>query len=120
MSRVILIEPSVELARLYQSALTASGHEVQRVSTAQEALFAIEEARPETIIVEIDMPNHNGLEFLYEFASYTDWEGINIIVLTSLRPSLFARMKVSWQDLGVSEFLYKPSTSLAVLQQVVA
>ncbi|MEK7472144.1 MAG: response regulator [Patescibacteria group bacterium] len=120
MTRILIIEPDMVLARLYQTALETSGHEVSRVSNAQEALFAIEKSRPDTVILEIDMPNHNGLEFLYEFSSYSDWATINIIVHSALRPSLFDRMKVSWQHLGVSEYLYKPETSLAALQQVVA
>jgi len=120
MSRILIIEPDVVLARLYKSALVASRHEVGHSTTAQEALHAVEKFRPDTIILEIDMPNHNGLEFLYEFSSYSDWVGIDIIIHTSLRPSLFQRMKVSWQHLGVIEYLYKPETTLATLQQTVA
>lgn len=120
MSHILLIEPDIVLAKLYQSALEASGHEVIRAISAQEALFAIEKSRPDTVILEIDMPNHNGLEFLYEFSSYSDWDGIDIIVHSALRPSLFERMKVSWSSLGVSEYLYKPETTLRDLQLVVA
>ena len=120
MTKVLIIEPDATLARLYQSALETAGHKVGRANNAQEALFAIEESKPDTVILEIDMPNHNGLEFLYEFSSYSDWDGINIIIHSTLRPSLFERMKVSWRALGVSEYLYKPETSLAALQQAVA
>lgn len=120
MTRILIVEPDTTLARLYQSALEADGHDVSRTGTAQEALQAIEKSRPDKVILEIDMPNHNGLEFLYEFSSYSDWDGIDIIILSSLRSSLFQRMKVSWQYLGVSEYLYKPDTTLASLQQTVA
>lgn len=120
MTKILLIEPDVVLARLYQTALETSGHKVDRVGSAQDALFAIEKSRPDTVILEIDMPNHNGLEFLYEFSSYSDWDGIDIIVHSALRPSLFERMKVSWLGLGVSEYLYKPETTLRDLQLVVA
>ncbi len=120
MTKILIVEPDITLARLYQSALEKVGHQTLCAQTAQEALFAIEKHRPNTILLEIDMPNHNGLEFLYEFASYSDWTDINIIVLSILRPSLFERMKVSWRHLGVSEYLYKPETSLAALQQTVA
>lgn len=118
--KVLIVEPDIVLARLYQSALEADGHDVSRTGTAQEALYIIEKSRPDKVILEIDIPNHNGLEFLYEFSSYSDWDGIDIIIHTSLRPSLFQRMKVSWQYLGVSEYLYKPETTLAALQQNVA
>lgn len=117
--RILIVEPDTILARLYQSALTASGHEVEHASTAQDALYALEKSRPEKVILEIDMPGHNGLEFLYEFSSYTDWEGIKVIVHSILRPELFNRMKVSWSALGVYDYLYKPDTTLSALQQAV-
>ena len=117
--KLLIIEPDAVLGRLYQSALEASGHDAQHVCTAQDALFAIEKSRPEKVILELDIPAHNGLEFLYEFSSYTDWSGIKVIIHTLLRPELFSRMKVSWSELGVSDYLYKPDTTLSILQQAV-
>lgn len=119
MSRILLIEPNVVLARLYQGALEAKGHTVTHVETAQDALFAIESFSPDKIILEIDIPGHNGLEFLYEFCSYNDWSHIPITIHTSLKPHLFQRMKVAWHELSVENFLYKPETSLQQLQQSV-
>ena len=102
MTRILIIEPDMVLARLYQTALETSYHEVSRVSNAQEALFAIEKSRPDTVILEIDMPNHNGLEFLYEFFELQrlGYDKHNCPLCFGL-PSLFDRMKVSWQHLGV-------------------
>lgn len=117
--KILIVEPDLNLARLYQSALITSGHEVDHVSTAQDALFALENSRPDKVILELDLPNHNGLEFLYEFSSYTDWAGIKIIVHSILRPELFRRMKVTWSALGVQDYLYKPNTTLSALQQAV-
>lgn len=117
--RILIVEPDITLARLYQTALTTSGHNVEYVSNAQDALYIIEKSKPEIVVLELDMPNHNGLEFLYEFSSYTDWESIKVIVHSILRPELFERMKVSWLALGVYEYLYKPDTSLSALQQAV-
>lgn len=117
--KILIIEPDIVHARLYHSALQNVGHDVKHVSTAQDALFVLEKSKPEVILLELDMPEHNGMEFLYEFSSYTDWADIKVIIHSILRPQLFERMKVSWSALGVHEYLYKPNVSLRTLQQVV-
>jgi DNA-binding response OmpR family regulator len=117
--KILIVEPDITLSRLYQTALSTSGHVVEYVCTAQDALYALEKSHPEKVILELDMPGHNGLEFLYEFSSYTDWSEIKVIIHTLLRQELFSRMKVSWSALGVSEYLYKPDTTLSALQQAV-
>jgi CheY-like chemotaxis protein len=57
--------------------------------------------------------SHNGLEFLYEFRSYPDWQDVPVLLLTNVSPGTFA---ASWQlltgQLGVRSYLYKPRTSL--------
>lgn len=117
--KILIVEPNTTLGRLYQSALEAKGHDVEYVCTAQDALFAIERSRPDKVILELDIPAHNGLEFLYEFSSYTDWSNIKVVVLSILRPELFCRMKVPWHEIGVCDYLYKPTTTLSQLQNTI-
>lgn len=120
MKKIILIEPDQQLAKLYSSALEASGHQVKIATSAQAALYEIETLKPELIFLEIDIPGHNGLEFMYEFCSYTDWQDIKLVIHSSLRPNLFEKMKVAWSELGVQDYLYKVDTSLQKLQEIAA
>lgn len=114
---ILLIEPDVLSAKLYALALTKSGHSISIASTAQEALNRIDKKVPELIILELDIPAHNGLEFLYEFCTYSDWIGIPVVIHSSQHPDRFNKMLVSWKELNVVTYLYKPDTSLADLQQ---
>jgi DNA-binding response OmpR family regulator len=119
---VVLVESDYRLAELYKSAIEASDDSLKVVNQidAQGALHAIDAASTQLIILEIDLPDHNGFEFLYEFASYDDWRRIPIVVLSRLKKSYFSQMLVAWEELGVVDYLYKAETTLYDLQNVVS
>src|SRR3981081_2389864 len=118
--RILLIEPDVILARTYKEALKADGHEVDIQMSAQAAIIQADAVLPDLVIVELQLVSHSGIEFLYEFRSYTDWQHVPIIVLTNVPPAEFAD---NWQPLreglGVRVYHYKPHTTLAQLQRSV-
>lgn len=118
-STVLLIEPDKLAARLYKGALLARGHSVRTAHTSQAALNALDEAKPDIIVLELDIPGHNGLEFLYEFCSYEDWMHIPIVIHTVIPAQRLERKMVNWAELNVREYMYKATSTLADLQAVV-
>jgi CheY-like chemotaxis protein len=119
MKRVLLIEPDQILADTYARAIEESIiAKVTSVSNAQAAIMAADENRPDLVIVELQLIEHSGIEFLYEFRSYPEWQDIPVII-HSIVP--FSEFNGSWQllkdELGVRAYLYKPHTSLRQLQQ---
>src|SRR6267142_5468877 len=121
MADILLIEPDRVLADTYRQALTADGHQVTTVSGAQAAISAADDAKPDLVVLELQLVEHSGIEFLYEFRSYTDWQTVPVIVQTQVPPGEF---QDSWpllqQELGVQVYLYKPQTSLKRLRRQVA
>lgn len=120
MSRILLIEPDRVLAKTYHQALVAAGHEVHTCNSAQAAIIAADQVCPEVVVVELQLVAHSGAEFLYEFRSYPDWQGVPVIVHTSVPPNRFASNFAEVRaQLGISQYLYKPLTSLRQLQDAV-
>ena len=121
MSRILLIEPDLILARTYATALETAGHEVYPVSSAQSGIMVADDKNPDLVILEIQLIKHSGIEFLYEFRSYQEWQSIPVIVLSQVPPGEF---NDSWQllknELGVGPYLYKPLTTLKQLINNVA
>ena len=75
---------------------------------------------PDIVIVELQLVDHSGIEFLYEFRSYVDWQQIPVIILTNVPESEFAgSQSLLRDDLNVQAYLYKPLTSLQKLIQFV-
>lgn len=113
MAQVLLIEPDRLLARTYFEALTAGGHKVQICATAQTGIFCADDIKPDVVLLELQLVAHSGIEFLYEFRSYPDWQNIPVIVSTNVPAGEFAgSWKLLRDQLGVSQYLYKPLTNL--------
>lgn len=112
----MLIEPDRLLAESYVQALQAAGHEVNAASGAQAAILAADAIHPDLVILELQLVEHSGIEFLYEFRSYTDWQNVPVLIQSHVPGSEF---NDNWQllkdELGVREYLYKPRTSLSQL-----
>jgi len=120
MASILLIEPDVVLARLYADALELAGHAVRTAATAQVAIDIADDARPDVVLLELQLVMHSGIEFLYEFRSYPEWQSVPVIILSNVPPAEFSASKtVLAQQLGVRLYHYKPHTSLQKLLRVV-
>jgi len=113
MAEILLVEPDRRLASTYAKALQAAGHHVTAVPSAQTAIMAADAVLPDLVILELQLVEHSGIEFLYEFRSYPDWQAVPIIIQSQVPPAEFSD---NWQllqdELGVQAYLYKPRTSL--------
>lgn len=118
MARILLIEPDRLLAKHYLSALQAAGHTVTVCLSGQDGIQAADQATPELVILELQLKGHNGVEFLYEFRSYHEWQQIPVLV-HSLVPEQALSGISTVPLLGINSYLYKPTTSLAKLIQAV-
>lgn len=119
MSKVLLIEPDRQLADIYCRALSDSGHEVVCTPTAQAALNAADTLQPDLVILELQLVEHSGIEFLYEFRSYVDWQKTPVIVHTQVPQIEFLESSdLLATELGVVAYLYKPKVSLKELVSV--
>ena len=117
--KILLIEPDAVLAATYVTALEAAGHSVAYAHTAQQAVMLADEQKPGLVILEPQMARHNGIEFLYEFKSYPEWQRIPVIILTSVPPSELEKLSVLRSQLSVVAVLGKSKTSLADLYSAV-
>ncbi|MFA5004131.1 MAG: response regulator [Candidatus Saccharimonadales bacterium] len=116
---VLLIEPDKILSNIYVRSLVGAGHTVAATMNAQHAIQLADEQQPDLVIVELQLKGHNGVEFLYEFRSYQEWLTIPVLVHSFVPPTEFVRTPLLTQELGVNDYLYKPTTSLAKLIQAV-
>ncbi|MFI5270746.1 MAG: response regulator [Candidatus Saccharimonadales bacterium] len=119
MSHIILIEPDVLLGRIYSKALrTNKGGTVETVNGAQDAIMSADKKMPDLVIVELQLIEHSGIEFLYEFRSYPEWQDIPVIINTIVP---FSEFRDNWHllqsELNVKTYLYKPATSIRDLKR---
>lgn len=116
---ILLVEPDRILGEAASAALEAFGYKVAWKRGAQTALDSLDETIPELIILELQLGIHNGIEFLYEVASYPEWQHIPVIVYTinpKAQDKIFAQ---SFAQLRVEAVLYKPHTTISQLVKAV-
>ncbi len=112
---ILLIEPDKIQAQLVTEAIQRNDYTVTHVVSAQAAVHSVDELLPDVIVLELQLPRHNGIEFLYELRSYHEWLRIPVIVYSHVPPREFDQMAAFSKELGVIQALYKPRTSLAAL-----
>lgn len=114
----MLIEPDRSLAKQYWSVLEEAGHEVIICLSGQLAIVAADEQTPDVVILELLLKKHNGIEFLYEFSSYPEWQSVPIIIQT-LVPHEKVQGAPALKQVNLKKYIYKPSSSLKTLVQAV-
>lgn len=113
MAKVLLIEPDYVLADIYKKSFKFAGHDVTIASTAQVAITAADKFRPDVVILELQLINHSGIEFLYEFRSYDDWRKVPVIILSNIPHAEFnGSHDLLVKELGVETYFYKPTTTI--------
>lgn len=116
MSHILLVEPDRILAQTYKVAL-----EKQKTLTvavahgAQMAIHLADLQTPDLILLEIQLPRHNGIEFLYELRSYPEWQSMPIILHTLVPLGHIEMSAEMIRTLGIVNHLYKPTTTLQQL-----
>lgn len=112
---VLIVEPDKQLAQNYQKACQLAGMRARSAHTAQEAVMMVDDDMPDVVVLELLMSGHNGIEFLYELRSYSDWKNLPVVILSFVPVADFSTDEALLQQLGIVEYLYKPAISLAQL-----
>jgi len=113
---ILIIEPDRVLAKTYAETLTGAGYHVVAAATAQSGIQAADAMQPDIVLLELQLVEHSGIEFLYEFRSYPEWQGLPVLIHSQVPPTEFTdSQQLLKSELGVRAFLYKPHTSLREL-----
>lgn len=116
MANILMLEPDAVLAKTYRKACELSGHSVRRAVSAQDAVFQVDELKPNVILLEVQLVAHSGIEFLYELRSYPEWQYIPVLIHSCIPPTEFEDSSGLLNDLLlVRKYLYKPHTTLQTL-----
>jgi DNA-binding response OmpR family regulator len=81
--RILVVEDDAPLARLYCTALTMNGLSVMRAADGLSALRAVEEYRPDLVLLDLMLPQIDGWTVLREFESRSSTSTIPVVVVTA-------------------------------------
>jgi two-component system, OmpR family, KDP operon response regulator KdpE len=98
----ILIEDERQIRRFVRTALEAEGWSVHEAETMREGLTDARTRRPDLIILDLGLPDGDGVEFLQDFRG---WSKVPVIVLSA---RVDEQDKIAALDAGADDYLTKP------------
>ena len=101
-ARVLMIEDEPEIRRFVRMALESEGLEVFEAVTLQRGLIDSATRRPELVVLDLGLPDGDGLDFIREFRG---WSQAPILVLSAREGE---ERKVQALDAGADDYLVKP------------
>lgn len=102
MSKILIIEDEEKIARFVELELSHEGYETDKATNGREGLEKIESGGYNLVILDIMLPELNGIEVLRRARRTTD---VPVILLTA-RDSVTD--KVSGLDMGANDYITKP------------
>ena len=111
-ARVLMIEDEPEIRRFVRMALESEGIEVFEAATLQRGLIDSATRRPELVVLDLGLPDGDGLDFIREFRG---WSQAPILVLSAREGE---ERKVQALDAGADDYLVKPFGVAELLARV--
>lgn len=112
---IYLVEDDDNIRKLVCYALAKEGFEVEGFSTPKEFWEKLDRELPKLILLDIMLPEEDGLSILNKLKSYTKSEHIPVIMLTA-KGSEFD--KVTGLDRGADDYIVKPFGTMELVSRV--
>jgi chemosensory pili system protein ChpA (sensor histidine kinase/response regulator) len=105
---IIVVDDSLSARRSLQIATEQLGYNVRSAIDGLDAIEKIEDLKPSVMLVDMEMPNMNGLEMVESLRVWTETKNIPIIMVTSRST---AKHRTLAAEAGVNDYLTKPVDS---------
>ncbi|MBX3605794.1 MAG: response regulator [Piscinibacter sp.] len=99
---VLVVDDEPQIRRFLDIGLRAQGYRTTLAETGAEGLAIASARRPDLIILDLGLPDRDGLEVLRELR---DWSSVPVIVLTVRADEA---QKVALLDAGANDYVTKP------------
>jgi two-component system KDP operon response regulator KdpE len=100
--RVLVVEDDPGMRRFLRNTLQVQCYEVMETALAEEALRILRQSKPELVILDLGLPDRDGMELIGEIRAVS---AVPILVLSSRSDE---QGKVTALDLGADDYVSKP------------
>lgn len=101
-TKILVVEDDLHIRRLVRAALERAGHQVVEAATAREGLSLLDIERPDAVLLDLGLPDRDGLEVIQLIRA----RGTIPVIVISARED--TAEKVAALDLGADDYLTKP------------
>src|SRR5437016_6011126 len=115
MERVLIVDDDPDIVRLVSYNLAQSGFEPVHANTGREALAIVEKQPPDLIILDLMLPDVDGIEVCRSLRSHDISEHIPIVMLTARSEEID---RVVGFELGADDYVMKPFSPRELILRV--
>ena len=112
---ILIVDDEPYMIRLLQHHVERAGYKMVKAVNGREALEKIDSAKPDLIIMDVMMPELNGLEVLSQIRESPETAELPVIIMTA-NAQRFTREEA--EAAGVSAFLTKPFSPTQLMLQI--
>ncbi len=110
--RILVVDDEKQIRKLLKVALTGYGYEVEEASCASEGLNKAITYKPDLIILDLGLPDKDGLEVL---RIIREWSRVPVIILSVKEQE---NDKISALDAGADDYVTKPFSMGELLARI--
>jgi len=104
MAKILLVEDDPLIYRMYQKLFTLEGFETETAEDGQIGLDKLAAFKPDVILLDIMMPNMNGLEMMTKLKENPETKDIPVAVLTNVA------------DIGVANEIFAKGAEISIVK----
>jgi len=117
MSLIYIVEDDKNIREIETFALKNSGHTIVDFEFAKDFFKKVAEKVPNLIILDIMLPDEDGLDILKKLRSVSETRKVPIIMITAKTTEID---KVKGLDLGADDYITKPFGVMELISRVKA
>jgi DNA-binding response OmpR family regulator len=102
--KILLVEDDTVLGDMYSERIKAEGYELKHAVNGRDAIDIIHDYKPDLILLDIMMPEMNGMEVLHYLKSEPKTEKIPVFILTALGQS---KDREAGLNAGAADYIVK-------------
>ena len=110
--KILVVEDEKSISHFISAVLSTNGYEAMQARTGQEALSMISSHCPDLIILDLGLPDMDGMDILRQLRS---WSSLPVVGVSARSHE---RDKVNALDLGADDYLTKPFGTDELLARV--
>lgn len=109
---IIIIEDEKNICSFIENVLTPQNYQIATAGSGSEGLKLITALNPDLILLDLGLPDMDGLDLISEVRS---WSSVPIIVISA---RTLERSKVAALDMGADDYLTKPFGTNELLARI--
>lgn len=117
MALIYVVEDDINIQEIETFALGNAGYQVRGFVTAQEFMGAMDSVLPDLVLLDVMLPDEDGLAVLKKLRSNPETKGIPVIMVTAKTTELD---KVKGLDMGADDYVTKPFGVMELISRVKA